>query len=56
MNTKYWIVFIYKIVWIPNNKEENKSSKKKKREKEKRITEKMFELLWRDMHIKMTSY
>ena len=35
MNTKYWIVFIYKIVWIPNNKEENKSSKIKKREKRK---------------------
>ena len=35
MNTKYWIEFIYKIVWIPNNKEENKSSKKKKREKRK---------------------
>ena len=35
MNTKYCIVFIYKIVRIPNSKKEIKEVKKKKDEKRK---------------------
>ena len=27
MNTKYWIVFIYEIVWILNSKKEKKRKK-----------------------------
>ena len=27
MSTKYWIVFIYEIVWIPNSKKEKKRKK-----------------------------